>query len=409
MEFLAAFAAAISLVVPGRTGATPSVAADGTFVAVAWSASETSGATDVYVAVSRDAARSFGPPVRVNDVPGQVRANGEQPPRIVLTPRPGVDPALTVVWTAKGKSGTRLVFARSDDGGASFGSSDTLADTDTAGNRGWHNVVADSSGRVHTIWLDHRELARDESMPMAHHDHVGAGKPDGVVMAQKSKLYIESLDGAIASHAITGGVCYCCKTAIAAGTNDQIYVAWRHVYPGNIRDIAFTRSSDGGRTFSRPIRVSEDHWILEGCPDDGPAMAVAAGDRIHVVWPTVISDEHGGETIALFYASSRDGAFGSRLRLPTEGIPHHPVIAVAPDGVLIAAWDESVRGSRRAVVARARVTSDGQAQFVRAVVSDDRPAAYPAVVVAADSTVVAWTVKTSAGSEIAVSRMPSGR
>jgi len=26
------------------------------------------------------------------------------------------------------------------------------------------------------------------------------------------------------------------------------FAAWRHVYPGNIRDIAFTVSRDGGRT-----------------------------------------------------------------------------------------------------------------------------------------------------------------
>ena len=51
--------------------------------------------------------------------------------------------------------------------------------------------------------------------------------------------------------ALTGGVCYCCKTALAVGADGAIYAAWRHVYPGNMRDIAFTLSRDGGQDVRR--------------------------------------------------------------------------------------------------------------------------------------------------------------
>ena len=47
----------------------------------------------------------------------------------------------------------------------------------------------------------------------------------------------------MAPQGVTGGVCYCCKTAIAAGPADTLYLAWRHVYPGNMRDMAFTVSA----------------------------------------------------------------------------------------------------------------------------------------------------------------------
>src|SRR4029077_12288819 len=110
-----------------------------------------------------------------------------------------------------------------------------------------------------------------------------------------SKLYVASLDGTIAPRAVTGGVCYCCKTAITTSADGAIYTVWRHVYPGNIRDIAFTMSRDGGRTFAAPIRVSEDKWVLEGGPDDGPAMAVDAANRINVVWPTLITDDRSAK------------------------------------------------------------------------------------------------------------------
>ena len=68
-----------------------------------------------------------------------------------------------------------------------------------------------------------------------------------------------------------------------------LYAAWRHVYPGNMRDMAFTVSRDGGATFAPPLRVSEDKWVLEGCPDDGPAIAVDGRSHVHLVWPTLVA------------------------------------------------------------------------------------------------------------------------
>src|SRR5581483_2564508 len=236
--------------VPNRGAATPTVAVRGNAVVVAFSATADSGMTDIYAAVSRDGARTFAAPVRVNDVAGDARVNGEQPPRVGFD-----DTAIVVVWTAKGPKGTRLMQARSGDGGRTYARASVVPGSDAAGNRGWENA----DGR-YAVWLDHRELAQDEStMTAMHHQHMAEGaKPDGVAMAQKSKLFFASLDGTLAPRAITGGVCYCCKTALASSADGTtFYLAWRHVYPGNFRDIAFTLSRDGGKTFAPPIRVSE--------------------------------------------------------------------------------------------------------------------------------------------------------
>jgi hypothetical protein len=232
---LSAVGAPTELSVTGRANATPSIGADGNFVTIAWGATSAAGATDVYAAVSRDAGRTFSPPVRVNDVDGEARLNGEQPPRVAVH-----HTAITIVWTAKGASGTKLVQSRSEDGGRTFAKATPVPGGDAAGNRGWENAVADRNGRVYTVWLDHRELAQqDGQVAASHHDHaahaVGAPaadqKPDGVAMAERSKLYVASLDGAVAPRALTGGVCYCCKTALATAADDSLFLAWRHVYP----------------------------------------------------------------------------------------------------------------------------------------------------------------------------------
>jgi hypothetical protein len=390
----AASAAGVDLSVPGRANATASIAADDRIVAVAWGASLPSGATDVYFATSTDGGRTFGAPGRVNDVEGDARLNGEQPPRIAMRQRD-----VTIVWTTKGAAGTKLVQARSTDGGRTFAKAAAIPGGAAAGNRGWENVTADRDGRVYAVWLDHREMV-DPAMAASHHEHHAGAKPDGVAMAQKSKLYIAPLEGTIPPRAVTGGVCYCCKTAIVSGADGAIYTAWRHVYPGNIRDIAFTLSRDGGRTFAAPIRVSEDQWVLEGCPDDGPAMAVDAANRVHVVWPTLVRDD-ATETTALFYATSTDGkTFSSRQRIPTHGMPHHPQIAIGSGGAPVIAWDEAEGGARTAAMTRITSGASGTPRFAREVLGDG--AVYPVVAVAGDTTVAAWTSGKGAASVIHV-------
>ena len=304
----AVLSATTTLAIPGRASATPSIAADGRFVAVVWSASLPSGATDIFAAVSRDGAESFGAPARVNDVDGDARVSGEQPPRVALVTRAGAAPLMVVVWTTKGARGTRIVESRSADGGRTFTPAAAIPGGDAAGNRGWEAIAA-ADGHVDAVWLDHRAMTSHE----------------GHMSPEQSSLYFGAVDRSRPPRPITNGVCYCCKTALAVGLDGALYAAWRQVYAGNVRDIAFTVSRDGGKTFAPPVRVSDDNWILDGCPDDGPAIAVDPTGSVHIVWPTLVGKGSDDPTIALFYATSTDGRhFTPRQRVPTEGLPHHP-------------------------------------------------------------------------------------
>jgi len=404
----------VTLAIAGRSNANPSIAASGRLVVVVWAAAQSEGGTDLYAAVSRDGGHSFAQPVRVNDGGGDVRLSGEQPPRIALVPAAGRDPSIVIVWTAKGVDGTRLLTARSDDGGATFAKASTVPGSVASGNRGWEAVAADASGRVSVLWLDHRDASKPASSgtSMTHdgQQHTGHAMPnDGVAHAQLSKLYFTQLDSAAAT-SITGGVCYCCKTALAAAPDGALYAAWRHVYAGNIRDIAFTVSRDAGRTFAPPIRVSEDRWALDGCPENGPAIAVDARRRVHVVWPTL--DQSSGSdspTLALFYAATTgDGHFSARQRIPTEGVPRHPQLTVDRNGSMAIAWDEQADTSRRVVVTGARVDHDLLQLGQRAVVSSER-GEYPSLASTDEGFVVAWTSGASPSSVIRIEQITPAR
>ena len=47
-------------------------------------------------------------------------------------------------------------------------------------------------------------------------------------------------EGVRSEHMVQANVCFCCKTAIATA-GEHVYAAWRHIYPGSLRDIAVAR------------------------------------------------------------------------------------------------------------------------------------------------------------------------
>jgi hypothetical protein len=212
-------------------------------------------------------------------------------------------------------------------------------------------------------------------------------------------------NGAVREREITSGVCYCCKTAAAARPDGTVFTAWRQVYPGNIRDIAFSVSGDAGRSFSPPVRISADDWAINGCPDDGPAIAVDGAGTAHVVWPTVVDGQQPQG--AIFYASTMDGrTFTPRYRIGTLGSakPEHPQIAIDAEGRIVAAWDELIDGVRVAAIREVRRgPSISLGPVVR--LAERGPASYPVVASADDGLIAVWTSGAPATSVIGVRRL----
>jgi hypothetical protein len=163
-----------------------------------------------------------------------------------------------------------------------------------------------------------------------------------------------------------------------------------------VRDVAVARSIDNGATFAAPARLSDDHWKIEACPDDGPSMAADSHGGLHVAWPTLVPGEPPRKGI--FYASLPQGAaegatFSARLRLDAgDADAAHPQIASDDHGNVAVVWDERV-GDRRRIVLR-RISS-GAAAPVQ--IFDGVGLNYPAVAAAAGHWIVAWPVQTPEG------------
>jgi hypothetical protein len=392
-----------------------SIAAAGERVAVTWAATIASG-TNVYAAMSRDAGRTFGAPVRVNDVDGDARVAGEQPPRIAIGGE------IVVAWVSKLTGVSRIRLAKSLDEGRTFLPATTAHNEGLAGARGWQSIAIDRDNLVHAAWLDGRDSANDAPARSA-----GAGKP---AAGQSSHAMHKSMrqdifhavfrpDGTQTEARVATDVCFCCKTSVATGPDGETYVAFRHIYPVNLRDMAVARSTDGGRTFAPPVRVSEDHWQINACPEDGPSIAVDADGTLHIAWPTLIENAASMRK-AIFYSYSTNGgrSFAPRMRVDANDeasrTAAHPQLVFAGSRVVVV-WDESATRGRR--IRASEITSPSAAgRWTPAVgtpiaLSGEQPALYPSVAAAAGVPVVAWTATTSDGSEIRVRRFapPVGR
>ena len=400
----------VTLAVPRHNNAAPWVASAGRFVVVTWGAA-VQGKWDIYVATSRDEGQTFGTPVRVNTVDGDGRVSGEIPPRVALHLPAGASvPQVVVAWNAKDQ-GTEIKIARSRDFGQTFAAPVSLQAPGAAGDRGWHALTIDRQGLAHVVWLDHRSLAEAPADAGAkaggaaagHGSHEAAAL-DGVAMAMKSRLHYATYgDRATPEQLLAPGVCYCCKTALAP-TAKGVLAAWRHVYDGNMRDMAFALLGTPGAA-AAPPRISADGWAINGCPDDGPALAVDAADRVHAIWPTVIpGDEPVG---ALFSASKLASApaCGARQRVTTLGSPKpsHPQVAVDGAGRVFVAWDEIVGGVRTAAWSDGTSAADGALRLgAPARLAAAGPTQYPVMAPLARGVVVAWVSGAQGASVIRV-------
>jgi hypothetical protein len=383
-----------------RANVYPSVAALGKTVAVAWNA-RTEQQSDVYVSVSADGGATFGEPTRVTHLVKDANIGGEQPARILVAP----GNVLHVVWPSRHEGRAVLRYASSVDLGKSFTQPATIVGEREPGLRGWHSVAIGHDGGVHALWLDGRNAERTPHQHGAHQPDAGAAparKTMGKAPRQDVFHAAWKADRPRTERAVAAEVCFCCKTALATA-GDRVYAAWRHIYPGSVRDIAVARSTDNGVTFAPSLRLSEDNWKIEACPDDGPSMAADTHGGIHIAWPTLVAGDQPRKGI--FYASLADGTaagmtFSPRLRLDAgDADAAHPQIASDDHGNTAIVWDERVSDRRRIVV---RLVTGGTAapaqQFEGAGVS------HPAVAAADGHWVVVWPEQTPDGSSLITGR-----
>ena len=137
---------------------------------------------------------------------------------------------------------------------------------------------------------------------------------------------------------------------MASGPDGTLYVAWRKILPGDLRETVVARSTDGGATYSAPVIVGHDRWVFPGCPHRPASVGTDRQGRLYVAWYTEGSDET--PSIYLAYSDDKGETFSPKQKLNfSKGtFPDHPQMAVDQEGRVILVWEEQSPVRREVVV-----------------------------------------------------------
>jgi hypothetical protein len=236
------------------------------------------------------------------------------------------DASLLAYWLEKNSPDPEaydIRIATSADGGRKWAAPVSPHRDGTKTQHGFASFFATGKDSLGLVWLDGRDTA--------------GGK--GAMTLRAAKSFSGGGDELIAPR-----VCDCCPTA-AANTGDGVIVAFRGRTADEIRDIYVTRY-DGGK-WTPPALVNRDGWKINGCPINGPAID-ARGQEVAIAWFTV-----GNGAGRAFAAFSSDGGrtFSAPIRVDDEGSTGRVQIALAGDGAIVS-WVELGKGPSELKVRR---------------------------------------------------------
>lgn len=127
--------------------------------------------------------------------------------------------------------------------------------------------------------------------------------------------------------------CECCRTALSSDGSGNVTIAYRDILPGSVRDISLCTSHDNGQTFGKTLPFSNDHWVINGCPDNGPSI-VSDNKNTFVTWFT------GGAKKGVFYAAlDKNNQMQVKKQLASDG--RFIQLCLMPDGARLAAFNTS--------------------------------------------------------------------
>ncbi len=340
-------------------------------IVMSWARSVNDSVAVFCYAVSADAGKSFG---KIITIPSSdnIQPHSENLPKIIFKP----SGEIIALWGAgnpnpKNNYSGLVYYSQSFDEGKTWSRSKTLVN-DTAGyDQRYYDVALLPSGEAAIIWLDNRKATGKEGSALYF------AKTEGVNGFQNERM-------------ISEGCCQCCRTDLFIDSKAGIHVLYRGIIKDSIRDMLHSVSVDGGKNFSAPRLISNDNWVIRGCPHTGPAMTENK-EGLHFAWFT------GGGNRGCFYTQSVDNGknFIRPDRISASG--SHPQIASFPNGELVVAWDEPVQVNNKNYFKRIAVqrrTAAGRNEQQSFITPDTLTASYPVVASCNDQNpVIAYTVK----------------
>ncbi len=336
--------------------------------------------------MSHDGGDHFMPVKTLSEDGVRISAHGENNPMMAVSGR-----AVYALWEQSQSDGTRdLVVGRSLNEGQTFEKPIRVNDNKTPSFHGFASIAAGKNGDVYVVWLDGRETPES---PGTFDIYLARSTDRGATFGENVR--------------VARSACPCCRPYVTVGNNGEVFIAWRKVFPGSIRDLEVSVSKDGGQTFPLSTRVAEDDWEIHGCPESGASLMAVKG-RVYVAWMTGGSDNHPRIRLAW----SDDG--GAHFHAPldaSQGIQdaNHPFLAQSENGQLLlcfqgrpASTDNRQWSKIAAFVEQVQKEELGAPVVLS---NDGMTASYPTMALGPDRSVfVVWSAVSEKGSSVELVR-----
>jgi len=282
------------------------------------------------------------------------------------------DGALLALWMdyPEGKKKSywgRVYSARSTDGGSSW-SNPALPNSKAAKvYDAQMSAAALPGGRLALVWTDMR-AAQDE------HRY------------QLFSTVIDEKGNAAPEHSLDTDVCSCCPVDTAA-EQDSLMTVYRDHLPGEVRDMSVIRWVAGQSPTEASNPVYNDGWVIEGCPSNGPALAIK-GERVAAAWFTA---KNGQGYVKAAFSENAGRNFAEPAVLDSNAAGYVDA-ALLDDGSVLVSWRS--RTGPEDVLKLAKVKADGTLSKAVEVFKGSFPrwpSRDPQLKVIGDSAYVAWT------------------
>lgn len=239
------------------------------------------------------------------------------------------------------------------------------SDTSTNGSHSFASIARLGNGEVGVCWLD------------ATLDRKKGGRPVKFASTSDSSGFQNEV-------LIEPRACECCRTAISCNKKGNISVVFRSIGDGSIRDISLSTSSDNGKSFNRPVSFSNDNWVINGCPHNGPSV-MNTDKATYATWFT------GGKSKGVYYCElSKENKATFKRQVSADG--RNIQLCLLPNGARVIAYSEQIH-QKDSVFSRivANRMEEGKV-FVLNVTPEKAHATYPVLAAyGKDKIIIAWS------------------